>query len=353
MARKAVKFTEVENFSITQMVEVGKNYDEITDEFEKMFRKVSRSTIVKQIKSLGLEIKDSRINNTKIFKSGFEGFDDTQKKVIQLYWGIGDTLDEIADKINDEFKIKVSRDSIRNLIKKEGYIQGKRHESGWGDTDFGDEEEFEREVKINMEKKSQIEYPEELIERMSKDENLIRLGWYEDERDYNYNGQKGTEREGAKDTWFNRDGFLKINVTPVIHFMNDYIDYETEGGKYRCEFELKQDMRFYTFSDGKDGRGSEVEAKRLEIRDWYEDHRWMINNLYDAIVAKNYSDCDEVKEFNKLCRELYQKKLEFAELLRGKNSKSMMILTGQSKDSSFEDFKRYMREATKDEETYK
>lgn len=353
MARRAVEFTEVENFSIAQMVEVGKNYDEITDEFEKMFRKVSRSTIVKQIKSLGLEIKDSRINNTRPFETNFKGFDDTQKKVIQLYWGIGDTLDEIVERLKDEFNIEVSRDSIRNLVKKEGYVQGKRFTMTTGDTDFGDEEEFERQVKMNMEKKSQIEYPQSLLDKMSKDENLIRLGWYEDGIEYNYDGQKGTEREDAKDTWFNRDGFLKINVTPVIHFMKDYIDYETEGGKYRCEFEWKQDMRFYTFSDGKDERGSEVEAKRLEIRDWYEKHRWMINNLYDAIVAKNYSDCDEVKEFNKLCRELYQKKLEFAELLRGKYSKSMMILTGQSKDSSFEDFKRYMREATKDEETYK
>lgn len=353
MARKAVEFTEVENFSIAQMVEVGKNYDEITDMFEKMFRKVSRSTIVKQIKSLGLEIKDSRTNNTRPFETNFKGFDDTQKEVIQLYWGIGETLNEIVERLKDEFNIEVSRTAVSNLIKKEGYIQGKRYESDCGDTDFGDEGEFERQVRINMEKKSQIEYPQRLLDKMSKDKNLIRLGWYEDERDYNYNGQEGTEREDAKDTWFNRDGFLKVNVTPVIHFTKGYTDYDTEGGKYRGEFEWKQDMRFYTFSDGKDERGSEVEAKRLEIRDWYEKHRWMINNLYDAIVAKNYSSCVEVNEFNKLCRELYQKKLEFAEVLRGKNSKSMMILTGQSKDSSFEDFKKYMREATKDEETYK
>lgn len=353
MARRAIEFTEVENFSIAQMVEAGKNYDEITDMFEKMFRKVSRSTIVKQIKSLGLEMKDNRINNTKIFKSGFEGFDDTQKKVVQLYWGLGDTLDEIVERLKDEFEIEVSRTSIRNLIKKEGYIQGKRHESDWGDTDFGDEEEFERQIKINMEKKSEREYPEELIKKMSKDENLVRLGLYQEGRDYNYDGQEGTEREGAKDTWFNRDGFLKINVTPVIHFSRDYMEYETEGGKYRCEFEWKQDMRFYTFSDGKDERGAVVEAKRIEIRDWYEEHRWMINNLYDAIVSKNFSNCAEVREFNELCKELYQKKVEFAEMLRGKNSKSMMIMRGQSMDTSFEDFKKYMREATRNEDMWK
>ena len=353
MPRQKIEFTEVENFNLAQMVEVGKNYDEITDMFEKMFRKVSRSIIVKQIKSLGLEIKDSRINNTRPFETNFKGFDDTQKRTIQLYWGIGDSLDEIVKRLKDEFKIEVSRDSIRNLIKKEGYVQGKRFTMTTGDTDFGDEEDFERQVKINMEAKSKIEYPEELIERMSKDENLIRLGWYEDERDYNYEGQKGTEREDAKDTWFNRDGFLKINVTPVIHFMKDYKGYETEGGKYRCEFELKRDMQFYTFPEGIDSRGEELTKKRKEIKKWYEHNRWVINNLYDAVVAKNYSDCDEVKKFNKLCRELYQKKLEFAEVLRGKYSKSMMILTGQSKDSSFEDFKKYMREATKDRETYK
>jgi transposase len=353
MGRRTIEFTEVENFSLTQMVEAGKNYDEITDMFEKAFRKVSRSTIVKQIKSLGLEMKDNRINNTKIFKSGFEGFDDTQKRVIQLYWGLGDTLDEIVERLKDEFKIEVSRTSIRNLITKEGYVQGKRYEPTYGDTDFGDEEEFEEQVKINMEKKSEREYPEELIKKMSKDENLVRLGWYQEGRDYNYDGQEGTEREGAKDTWFNRDGFLKINVTPVIHFSRDYMEYETEGGKYRCEFEWRQDMRFYTFSEGKDGRGAEAEAKRIEICNWYKKHRWMINNLYDAIVAKNYSNCDEVKEFNKLCRELYEKKMEFAEVLRGKNSKTMMIMRGQSMDSSFEDFKKYMREATKDEEMWK
>lgn len=353
MARRAIEFTEAENFSITQMVEAGKNYDEITDMFEKMFRKVSRSTIVKQIKSLGLEVKDNRINNTRPFETDFRGFDDTQKKVIQLYWGLGDTLDEIVDKINDEFKIEVSRTAISNLIKKEGYVQGKRHGLDWGDTDFGDEEEFEEQVEINLEKKSEREYPAELIEKMSKDENLIRLGWYQAGRDYNYDGQEGTEREGAKDTWFNRDGFLKINVTPVIHFSRDYMEYETEGGKYRTDWQLDNDLKFYTFSEGKDERGTEVEAKRIEIRNWYKKHRWMINNLYDAIVAKNYSDCDEVKEFNKLCRELYEKKMEFAEVLNGKNSKTMMIMRGQSMDSSFEDFKKYMRETMKDEDMWK
>lgn len=353
MPRAKIQFTDEQNFRIAQLVEVGKNYDEIVEQFNNEFQPISRSSIVKQIKSLGLEIRDSRKDNTKIFKSGFKGFDDTQKKVIQLYWGLGDTLGEIVDKINDEFKIEVSRDSVRNLIKKEGYIQGKRHESDWGDTDFGDEEGFEEQVKINMEKKSEREYPEELIKKMSKDENLVRLGLYQEGRDYNYEGQEGTERENAKDTWFNRDGFLKINVTPIIHFSRDYMEYETEGGKYRYEFELKQDMRFYTFSDGKDGRGVAAQAKRIEIRDWYEEHRWVINNLYDAIVAKNFSNCDEVKEFNKLCRELYQKKMEFAEVLNGKNSKTMMIMRGQSLDSSFEDFKKYMREETKNEEVWK
>lgn len=353
MPRAKIQFTDEQNFRITQLVEVGKNYDEIVEQFNNEFQPISRSSIVKQIKSLGLEIKDSRKDNTKIFKSGFKGFDDTQKKVIQLYWGLGDTLDEIVDKINDEFKIEVSRTAISNLIKKEGYVQGKRHGLDWGDTDFGDEEEFEEQVKINLERKSEREYPAELIEKMSKDENLIRLGWYQEGRDYNYDGQEGTEREGAKDTWFNRDGFLKINVTPVIHFSRDYMEYETEGGKYRTDWQLDNDLKFYTFSEGKDERGTEVEAKRIEIRNLYKKHRWMINNLYDAIVAKNYSDCDEVKEFNKLCRELYEKKMEFAEVLNGKNSKTMMIMRGQSMDSSFEDFKKYMLETTRDEGVWK
>lgn len=353
MARKAVEFTEVENFSIAQMIEAGKNYDEITDMFEKMFRKVSRSTIVKQIKSLGLEIKDGRTNNTRPFETNFKGFNDTQKRTIQLYWGIGDTLDEIVGRLNEEFNITVSRTAVSNLIKKEGYAQGKRLESDWGDTNFGDEMEFEEKVKRNQELKDMIEYPEELLEMMRKDENLIRLNWYNNGERYNYDGQKGSDREDQKDTWFNRDGFLKINVSPVMYMMKGYKGYETEGGKYRCDYELKQDMRFYTFEEGTDSRGDAVLKKRLEIKKWYEDNRWVINNLYDTIVANNYSNCDEVNQFNDLCRQLYEKKMEFAEVLRGKDSNSILIMRGQSKDSSFEDFKKYMKNATGDGETWR
>ena len=45
--------------------------------------------------------------------------------------------------------------------------------------------------------------------------------------------------------------------------------------------------------------------------------------------------------------------MEFAEVLNGKNSKTMMIMGGQSMDSSFEDFKKYMLETTRDEEVWK
>lgn len=353
MPRKKIEFTEEMNFRITQLVEAGKTLMYMVDDIKNQFGlKITIPTIQKQIEVLGLKRKDSRRMNGKSFQTEFDGFDDTQKLTIQLSWGTGATLDEIKTLLKKEFGVVVSRDSIYNLIKKENYVQGKRLTFEYGDTDFGDEEEFDARVKEAEEEKATREYPQELLDKMAKDENLIRLSWYEEGEPYNYNGQKDTEREGMKDTWYTRDGFLKINTTRVMWFSEGYKDYNTVAGTYRSEWQLQNDVELYTFPSGKDSRGAAIQSKREEIRDWYTENRWIINELYDAIVAKGYINFDEIHQFNKLCGELYAKRMEFINLVLGNRTTTKLIVAGKSKDTSFEDFKGYMLKATGDKETF-
>lgn len=353
MPRKKIEFTEEMNFRISQLVETGKSLQEIADVFNNEFEtSYVRATISKQVKMLGLERKNNRRMNGKGFQTEFDGFDETQKLTIQLSWGTGATLDEIKTLLKKEFDVVVSRDSIYNLIKKENYVKGKRFTFEYGDTDFGDEEEFDARVREAEEVKATREYPQELLDKMVEDENLIRLSWYEEGELYNYDGQKDTEREGMKDTWYTRDGFLKINTTRVMWFSEGYKDYNTVAGTYRSEWQLQNDVELYTFPSGKDSRGAAIQSKREEIRDWYTENRWIINELYDAIVAKGYINCDEIYQFNKLCGELYAKRMEFINLVLGNRTTTKLIVAGKSKDTSFEDFKGYMLKATGDKETF-
>lgn len=353
MPRKKIEFTEEMNFRIAQLVEAGKTLMYMVDDIKKQFGlKITIPTIQKQIEVLGLKRKDSRRMNGKGFQTEFDGFDDTQKLTIQLSWGTGATLDEIKTLLKKEFSVDVSRDSIYNLIKKENYVKGKRLTFECGDTDFGDEEEFDARVREAEEVKSTREYPQGLLDKVVEDENLIRLSWYEGGELYNYDGQKDTEREGMKDTWYTRDGFLKINTTRVMWFTEGYKDYSTVAGTYRSELQLQNDVELYTFPSGKDSRGAAIQSKREEIRDWYTENRWIINELYDAIVAKGYINCDEIYQFNKLCGELYAKRMEFINLVLGNKTTTKLIVAGKSKDTSFEDFKRYMLKATGDKETF-
>lgn len=63
MARKAIEFTEEQRFRIAQLVEEGKNFDEIAESFCNEFFKVSRSSIVKLVKDMGIDKRDGRKGN--------------------------------------------------------------------------------------------------------------------------------------------------------------------------------------------------------------------------------------------------------------------------------------------------
>lgn len=342
MPRKRIEFTEEQNIRIAQLVNDGKNYDEITETICDEFGEISRSTIVKQVKELGLQIKDSRKDNKVQHIINAVEFDSIHKEFIRLCYEAGDSVSDIEKSIKSEFDITIPRSAIYRLIQKEGFVKGEKIRFDWEETDFGDEEHYQTKVKANEEKKSQIVFPEEVLYKIVNDENLNRLNCYNRGDVYNYCGQEGTDRGNMKDTWFTRDGFLKINPSPIMYFGKDYLQYETNGGMYRDKVDFESDMRFYTFSDGVDNRGGAAVEKRNEIKNWYDTHKSIINNLFDAIVSKNYIECDEVKMFNGLCQKLYQKKMEFRATLYGEHSRNMMVATGVSEDVSFNDIVKYI-----------
>lgn len=326
MPRKKFEFTGKQQVRIIDLVSEGKNYDEITAIFNDEFGKVSRSTIVNLIKELGLKIKDVR-GGKSIEVS------DEVKDVIKTSYGMGVGIDTIVKDIYTLTKTEVSSYLVKEIIKKEGYVKGKRLEFDF-DSGFGDEDELTSEI-------DKIEYPMELLEKMSKDSNLKRLNDYFRRTPYMYEGQTGTSRENGKDTWYDRDGIIRIYTTRSMYYYNDYTDYETAGGSFYSQHTRESDMRLFTVNG--DSRSEALDRKSKEICKWYKSHISEINKLYDVIVEKRYSNCPEVVRFNEICGRLYSMKNELMELVLGKGSSQMRRITGNCKEDSFEAFTKYMK----------
>lgn len=352
MARTKIVFTEEQNFRIAQLVEINKSIKDIVLDLEQTFNiKVSENTLHTRIKELGLERTDCRSNNKK--DPTYE-FSDEQKKFIEFMSETGCTLNEMPKIFEKEYGISVKRGVFDRLIQREGYVRGEPYV--YKDTPYDEGEEVyvfrdttsygwvnEDEDEVDNYKPilEKIENPDKIVHQMAKDENLMRLMDYNNNLPYNYSN-KG-EREGLKDTWYNRDGFLKINVINTVEFNKAYTEYRSNGGQFRTNYELEQDMRFYTFKDKRDGRGELATMCRKEIKSWYEDNRERINQLYDIIVSNNYANCIEVIEFNKLCRELYELKIMFAEFAGAKPEIARNLKRGGNGGGRFDDFVDYMK----------
>lgn len=318
MARRKIEFTEDQKSLMISMVTEGKTHSQIVEALDNVFGlKVCEETIRRKIKELGIN-KDDR-------RQGIE-FTTKEKSYIEISYSLGQSLRDICDGLKREYNKDVSHNTIDKLIKTEGYMKGEVTEFEWDDEDDIDEKKNDKMSKI----------PQETLEKMAKDPNLIRLNWYKNGEPYNYEGNG--EREGMKDTWFTRDGFPKINLTNAIYFSKDYIDYETCGGEYRTQWLLDSDTKFYMFVEGEDPRGYGATNKRLDIRRWYIDHKDRINELYDRIVEKNYAPgIPEITEFNELCKKLFEFKIEFSEVLHGKDAVIPRLMRGETKDVCISD----------------
>lgn len=333
MARRKIEFTEDQKSLMISMVTGGKTHSQIVEALDSVFGlKVGEETIRRKIKELGIKKEDGR--------QGVE-FTSEEKSYIEISYNLGQSLRDICDGLKKEYNKDVSHTTIDKLIKVEGYMKGERIEFEWDDDDDDDYIDWDKIVEKKNDEMSKI--PQETLEKMAKDPNLIRLNWYKNGEPYNYEGNG--VREGMKDTWFTRDGFPKINLTNAIYFSKDYTYYETCGGEYRTQWLLDSDAKFYMFVEGEDPRGYEQTNKRLDIRRWYIDHKDKINKLYDKIVEMKFAaGIPEITEFNELCKKLYEFKIEFAEVLHGEDAVIPRLMRGETKDVCINDIAGWTKE---------
>lgn len=89
-------------------------------------------------------------------------------------------------------------------------------------------------------------------------------------------------------------------------------------------------MQFYT-SCGSSSQGDNALAYRKELKQWYANNRGEMQRLYDEILKQNFArDIEEVKLFNTLCKELYERKLGYGDIINGRHSQIQKILRGEA-----------------------
>jgi arginine repressor len=336
MARKKIQFTEEQKQLIETMATSNKTLTEISDALNEVFgMKVTLTTISNQIKSMGI-VSDNRRNKSTVFTT-------EEKNYIEIGYNLGLTVKDICEGLQQEYGKTVSAPTISKLIISEGYKQNEQieqKEETYFDEPINEPSSDNSDMDTTVERTSNV--PESLIQKMCEDPNIIRLLAYERNTPYNC--------ENGKDTWFTRDGFPKINLSNSIYFQTDYSDYDTCAGRYRSQWLLDSDMKFYMFEEGEDKRGYRHTKKRLDIRRWYIDHKDRINELYDTIVESEYDDIPEVFEFNNLCKILFDFKIEFAEVLHGEDSPIVKMMRREPTNASqFSDFLSYMKYEVKED----
>lgn len=349
MSRRKKYFSEEVNFRISQLIEINKTLEEIRQDIFKNFNfSVSKQTLSNQIKSLGYEDYDCReTSNIKSHKLTYE-----QKIYIQFQYETGASLSEISKSLKQEYDIDITEPTINKIIKKEGFIRGEKKEFDWDEEDDWDDIQNE-EVNIKDIKEVEVtiqdnQIYQETLETLKNDPKIDRYNSYMSDSLYNYEGDG--ERAGMKDTWYTRDGFLKIIINGNIFYLSSGVEYTI--GEYRTETLFEHDLNFYTFKNQKDFmnnaliKNDKLFKKRKEIKKWYNRHRPRINELYDIIVEKNYSSTiPEIKEFNELCKEMYNLKMEYRDLYYSLNKYTRNLLkyeSGNKQTLGINDFSRYM-----------
>ena len=316
MPRPSIAFTESQQILIVELVNKNYTLDQVAVALKHRFDlKVSLPTLSNYIRSLGIARMDNRHKeNPHKFK-----LEVAQERYIRnLYEDLGFPVATICEQLDKLYNIKVSTKTMAKYIKDKGW---KRSEITTIMSDenlnFGDEQEMELE--------DTTIYSKELLNKMRKDENLRRFYLYQQGEDYNIYGE-----HGSLDTWFTRDGFPKIELSHSIIFNRDNTDYQAIGGQFRTAEQYEADMRFFTFSTGIDGRGDAAQQYRIELKEWYTTHRGEIQRLYDEIIQQNFArGIEATRLFNNLCKELYERKLGFGDVIHGKHSPIQQTLRGE------------------------
>lgn len=96
MARTKIQFNDEHRNRVKELVDCGKNFDEIVESFCEEFFKVSRSSIVKLIKEMGIDKRDGRKDNKRDLVYDIEPI-----KIIKL-WADGYSFSQIAQKLGVE-----------------------------------------------------------------------------------------------------------------------------------------------------------------------------------------------------------------------------------------------------------
>ena len=316
MARHGIELSDSQKLLITELVEEKSTLEQIAKELMRQFNlKISLPTLSNHIRGMGLERVDSR---SKDKPNRFRLEEPQNNYARSLYENLGLSIKDICENLDVIYKTKVSVKTMAKYINEQGW---KRMElpktEEVMDSDFGDES-YES-IDGNS------AFGEELLCKMRADENLRRFYLYNRGDDYNLYGEKG-----SVDTWFTRDGFPKIELSHSILFNHNHTDYDAVGGKFRSKYSYESDMQFYT-SCGSSSQEGNALAYRKELKQWYANNRREIQRLYDEIIKQNFArDIEEVKLFNALCKELYERNLGYGDIVNGRHSQIQKILRGEA-----------------------
>lgn len=117
MPRQKIEFSEEHRNRVKELVDCEKNFDEITEVFCGEFFKVSRSSIVKLVKDMGIDKQDGRkgngSNKVELDKTAIINYKllhKSNKEIAELLNVSVDTLDDYLEKHNIPNKIEGASD---------------------------------------------------------------------------------------------------------------------------------------------------------------------------------------------------------------------------------------------------
>lgn len=314
MGRHGFKLSESQTLKIKKLAEANYSLEKIAEVLRSTYEiKVSIPTLSKYIKRMGVERLDNRCKKST---SRFSLNEKQEDYVRILYTEQGLSIREICENLEIMRGVKVSPKTLSKYLKDKGEGKAEPILKMDNDFNFGDE--------MDENTSNGTVYNEALLDKIIKDENLKRFYNYLNGDDYNVLGENGTI-----DTWFTRDGFPKIELSysMVVYTKGDY---DAVGGKFRTQYQYDSDKEFYTLNRGEKNGGNALKY-RLELKEWYANNIGEIRRLYDEIIKRNFArEIKEVKLFNALCKELYEKKLGYGDIINGRNSSIQKTLRGES-----------------------
>lgn len=336
MARPKKQFTDAMNLTISQMVEINKTLLEIKSELKKLYDfDVTEPTLATHIKSMGYNKVDNRVTNTSQKKAKEDKFSEVQKRFIEYhYWG-GFSLNEILKKFNKEFNEEITESVLVKYIQKNGIDRFDLFIKGTTIDDIDNEEEKELyEIAKG--------WNDKILEQTREDISMYRAMRY-------MNGELYDISDNINTLWYDRNGMLRIIASGNTYLTED--GYETNMGTYRSGYALEEDVKFYDYKKLSPALSPNLVKMRKKMKSWYNSNKDLINRLYDIIMAEFVRDdvtdeylknIPQLHQFNKLCRELYEFKIRYAEVMHGKDSAIAKMMRCESIKK--EEMERVIRE---------